>query len=97
MAKFELLSDGMNYKGSFYSKGAIIDFDDDVNVKGLEEDGHIGPEGAGEKRAEELEKAEQERAELAAEAAAKQREANLKVHEASQPGPAPKRAYNRKQ
>lgn len=74
MAKFELLTDGMNYKGTFYTKSSLVDFDDDIDVKGLEEDGHIGAEGTLKKHDEEVAKREEEQREFRAEQQAREDE-----------------------
>jgi hypothetical protein len=83
VAKFELLSDGMTYKGTFHRKGDVIDFDDDVDVKGLEAVGIVGPEGTLEKEAEEAAKLAEERTEFEAEQAEREADLNRRELEAA--------------
>jgi hypothetical protein len=83
MAKFELLTDGMSYKGTFYTKGDVVDFDDDIDVKGLEADGHIGAEGTLEKLTKEQDKLDEERSTFEADQAEREAELNRREYEAA--------------
>jgi hypothetical protein len=82
VAKYQLLSDGMVYKGTFYTRGDVIDFGDEVDVKGLEASSHIGVPGTLEKLEKAAEKIEEDHAKWESERSERDMEFNRARYEA---------------